>query len=388
MKFVRTDELKAGMRLAKPIYNKTGVLLYERDSQLTTPAIKSIRNFGLIGVYILEPAEPAPPLSEEDLKFEQYQTIYMFRLRECLDLMMKRRKMDNLVPFLEDILMHYGSLDHRVNFNQNLRSAEDFMYKHAISTALLVAMMTSHLGFTHTKQLSMVAAALFYDVGYRYVPKTILEKGDNLDPGDQDIIQKSLEQGLNFLPMYQNDYDFMPQAVVLCAAYVYSTNPARDMNPDDDIRGMMRVLKVADQFDRKTAMNLGHEPESEIMAMKYLKSHPQEFHPDIVSVLAECIHIVPHAASVDLLGGDKGIVLVENPDDFMHPVILRLSDNQIYDLSKPSVARKIQIVDIMKTMDNRVVIDKEGLQQFVPDHRLKELTSKFNRKLSESKENS
>jgi hypothetical protein len=160
------------------------------------------------------------------------------------------------------------------------------------------------------------------------------------------------------------------------------------MNPDDDIRGMMRVLKVADQFDRKTAMNLGHEPESEIMAMKYLKSHPQEFHPDIVSVLAECIHIVPHAASVDLLGGDKGIVLVENPDDFMHPVILRLSDNQIYDLSKPSVARKIQIVDIMKTMDNRVVIDKEGLQQFVPDHRLKELTSKFNRKLSESKENS
>jgi hypothetical protein len=124
------------------------------------------------------------------------------------------------------------------------------------------------------------------------------------------------------------------------------------------------------------------------MGMKYLKSRPQEFHPDIVAVLAECIHIVPHAASVDLSTGDKGIVLVENPEDFMHPVILRLSDNQIYDLSRPSVAKKIQIVDIMKTMDNRVVIDKEALQQFVPDHRLKELTSKFNRKLSESKDNS
>ena len=56
MKFVRTEDLKAGMRLAKPIYNKKGVLLYERNSALTAPGIASAKNFGLIGVYILEPA--------------------------------------------------------------------------------------------------------------------------------------------------------------------------------------------------------------------------------------------------------------------------------------------------------------------------------------------
>ena len=44
MKFVRTEDLKAGMRLAKPIYNKNGVLLYERNSALTAPGIVSIRN--------------------------------------------------------------------------------------------------------------------------------------------------------------------------------------------------------------------------------------------------------------------------------------------------------------------------------------------------------
>ena len=50
MKFVRTEDLKAGMRLAKPIYNKKGVLLYERNSALTAPGIASAKNFGLIGV--------------------------------------------------------------------------------------------------------------------------------------------------------------------------------------------------------------------------------------------------------------------------------------------------------------------------------------------------
>lgn len=82
MQFVKTADLKPGMRLAKPIYNKMGVLLYERDTKLTVQGINSIENFGLIGIFILEPAEPLPPLTREDLEFEQFQTIYMFKLKE------------------------------------------------------------------------------------------------------------------------------------------------------------------------------------------------------------------------------------------------------------------------------------------------------------------
>ena len=39
MQFVKTADLKPGMRLAKPIYNKMGVLLYERDTLLTMQGI-------------------------------------------------------------------------------------------------------------------------------------------------------------------------------------------------------------------------------------------------------------------------------------------------------------------------------------------------------------
>ena len=58
MHFVKTEELKTGMRLARPIYNKKSILLFDRNSLLSVQAIESIRNFGLIGVYVLEPAEP------------------------------------------------------------------------------------------------------------------------------------------------------------------------------------------------------------------------------------------------------------------------------------------------------------------------------------------
>ncbi len=69
MLFVKSDDLKTGMRLARPIYNKNGVLLYERNSKLTMQGIMSIKNFGLIGIYILEPAEPVPPMTQADIDF-------------------------------------------------------------------------------------------------------------------------------------------------------------------------------------------------------------------------------------------------------------------------------------------------------------------------------
>ena len=73
MHFVRTEDLKTGMRLARPVYNKKSILLFDRNSLLSLQAIESIRNFGLIGVYVLEPAEPLPPLTQEDLEFERFQ---------------------------------------------------------------------------------------------------------------------------------------------------------------------------------------------------------------------------------------------------------------------------------------------------------------------------
>ena len=68
MIFVKRDDLKTGMRLARPIYNKNGVLLYERNSRLTAQGLNSIKNFGLLGVFVLEPAEPVPPMTKDDIE--------------------------------------------------------------------------------------------------------------------------------------------------------------------------------------------------------------------------------------------------------------------------------------------------------------------------------
>jgi len=382
MQFVKTKELRPGMRLAKPIYNKTGVLLYERNSRLTPPAINSIHNFNLIGIYILEPAEPALPLSREDLEFEQAQTVYTFKMRDIFENIYKREPIKKLEDLIEDVCNRYGSLDHRVNFNQNHRSADDFMYKHAISTAVLTAMIAQHIEISEEEYRALITAAFLYGFGYRFVPRNILSKEDTLTEDEQAVIQSALEKGYIFLEASNEPLNYFKTAVSIINCHLLSARPNAPQ-PDfpDTVLLLAEILKVAIQFDLMTGMMMGHKPESEIIAMNYLREHKTEYNEAIVSILAQCIHIIPAGASVDLSTGDKAIVLVENPKNYMEPVILRLYDNQIYDLSDPQVSRRFQIIDLMKTMDNRVEIDEDTLKQFHADEHIKELTEKFRKKI-------
>ena len=104
MQFVKTESLKMGMRLARPIYNKDGVLLYERNSKLTYQGMKSIKNFGLIGIYILEPAEPVPPMSAEDIEFERFQTMSVFAIKEELGRILQTKKAPKIQVIASNII--------------------------------------------------------------------------------------------------------------------------------------------------------------------------------------------------------------------------------------------------------------------------------------------
>lgn len=383
MQFVKSDELRPGMRLAKPIFNKTGVLLYERNSKLTTPAINSIRNFQLIGVYVLEPAEPLLLLSREDLEFEQAQTVYTFKMRDIFENIYRREPMKKLEDLIEDVCKRYGNLDHRVNFNQNIRSGDDFMYKHAISTAILTAMIAQHINISENDYRALITAAFLYGFGYRFVPRHILSKESDLSEAERITIQSGLEKGLVFLEASSESLSYYKTAVSIIYCHILESRP--DVTkPDfsDTVLLLAEILKVAKQFDLLTGMMMGHKPESEIMAMNYLRDHTNEYNESIVSILAQCIHIIPAGASIDLSTKDKAIVLIENPKDYMKPVILRLSDNQIYDLSDVEVSKNIQIVDLMKTMDNRIEIDEDTIKLFHADERIKEMTEKIKNKYS------
>ncbi len=364
MKFVKSDELKLGMRLAKPIYNRDGVMLYERNSKLTRQGIVSIQNFGLIGVYILEPAEPVPPMSKEDVEFERFQTMAVFSIKEILDAISKQKEAKGIYQFANQIIKRYGNLNHRINFIQNLRSTEDYVYKHSVNTAILAAMMSHRLKLEFKQQLDVVVAAILHDVGSLLIPVHIRRKrkSEITEEDEKKIRTYHYAAG----QLIDSDYDMdsdVKRMVKGLIMELHTGSENEDDKPKAQILGL-EILKVAYAFDTMTAMNFNEEPTSEITALRYLLDETNGFDQRVVHALIESVNILHPGVCVELTNGDKGLVVKGNDGDVLAPMILSFKDNTIYNMADPSVVKMIQIKDIMKTMDNRHVVDREMLEKY------------------------
>lgn len=320
MLFVRTNELKPGMRLARPIYNKNGVLLFERDTKLTMQGIYSVKNFGLIGIYILEPAEPVPPMSEDDIAFERFQTMAIFSLKEIFETIEAGKRANTLPTFVSEIMKNYGHMERKINFMQNLRSKEDEVYKHSLNVAILVALISNRMHMTNQEQIKLIMAALLHKTEYTSF---------NLDEEVKKII-------------LQMNYKLNAQ------------NEKKDCSP---ISQMAEVLLTAYIYDNMTAMKLNEEPQSEVAAIRYLMDPENKMSKDAVWGLIDSINILTPGICVELTNGEKGLILTENKSNILRPVVLCFKDNKLVNLYYDNVFKEVQIKDIMKSMDNRFIMD-------------------------------
>lgn len=359
MKFVKTEELRIGMILAKPIYNKKGVLLYDRNSKLTQQGIESVNNFGLIGIYILEPAEPLPPMSEDDIEFEKFQAVEVFAIVDELQSIAKNAKQVKIYNVAQSIIRAYGRLDHKINFIQSLRSSNDFVYKHSLNVAILCAMISHQMNIKPTEQEELVVAAICHACGFvssdeRNRPTCIPE-----DPNEYKRMEYS---GIARIDEVFVSTPAIKRTVLQSLKEIQAFNGNGDY-VQGKVVNSAKILIVADTYDTMTAMNSqGETPYSEIATLKHFMEHPEIYDVDVVEALTNSINFLAEGCCVELSNGEKGLVLASNPKDILRPMVLCFSTNKIVDLAQTAFYGDLEIVDIMKTLDNRHVMDMSLLE--------------------------
>ena len=369
MLFVKRDELKTGMRLARPIYNRDGVLLYERNSKLTAQGIVSIKNFGLIGLFILEPAEPVPPMTQADIDFERFQTMSVFSIQDELNRILKTQRLNKMPMIAANIIKNYGNLGEKINFVQNLRSREDYIYKHSLNVAILCALISRTLRMRADEQLETVQAAIVHDIGKLGLPKHLLDEG-TVTLEERTNAQEAEVRGHTLI---ENAFS-SPNVKRICSqAYRIreSLRTGEDVTSMKMLNGA-KVLAVAEAYDTMTAVQVEKAPESEVAVIKHLIGRPNTYDSMVVTGLIRAINILVPGVSVELNTREKAVVITANEQNVLEPMILMFGDNTVRDLSDRKTYGDMEIKDIMKTMDNRHVMDidmlrKNGFQVKEPD---------------------
>lgn len=356
---LKPDELKRGMKLARPIYNKQGVLLYDYNTKLTRQNVQSIQNFELMGVFVLEPTEPVPEITDEERRFERFQTISMFALKDELDSLSNNKGLKNIENLAAKIIKMYGNLGHKINFMGSMRSPEDYVYKHSLSVAVLCAVISANMGMSHTEQMDVVMAALLHETGKAMIPAGIRDKKEELSE-DEMLLLNRLEIDAN---------ELISQDVNLSsAAKVILGQNFRELSgkglPENKMLEGTRVLRIADIFDSMTEMGSGNERHSHVAVIKFFLSELQHYGERGVAALIKGVNILNPGVCVELSNGIRALVIKENESNILRPMVLGLDDNQVYDLSNDRLFSVLQIKDILKTMDKRVKLSEDFISQF------------------------
>lgn len=360
MIYVKAEDLKVGMRLARPIYNKKGTLLYGRNDKITKQGIESVKNFGLIGLYILEPAEPLPPMSEEEIEFERFQTVGVFSIKGDLDAIMQNKSPANLIKQADELISRFGNLYHKISFNQNLRSPEDYVYKHSLNVAILSALISHRAGFGVVEQTEVVVAALLHDLGKLKLKPALKGKTETLNDEEMAVVARAVITGVDKI---SNAYN-LPAGVKGTLMQLCQLQYLPE-NAPDKISDVVKVLMVANAYDEYTAMQLDIDPHTEVEAIRMLQSRPDLYDPAMVRHLVNSVKILYPGVCVELTNFEKGLVLNENINDILKPIVLGFTHNQVYNLDNDSVFAEVQIKNIMKTMDNRIKVDPERLKEYM-----------------------
>lgn len=362
MRFVRTDDLTKGMRLAKPVYNRNGVLLYDRNTKLTKQGINSIQNFGLIGIYILEPTEPLPPMTEEDIEFERFQTMSVFGIKEDLQNINKGKNAANINNISNIIIKNFAKKTYKANFQQNHRSCEDYIYKHSLSVAILSTLMCERLDVPFEDMKNVVYAALIHDVGKLNVPSSINVKKE-LTEDEKNTVLAQEKLGVKNISGF--DVAMLnPEVKKLVAQKFELQNSNMDKEKMETYPLIARILQAAEEYDGLTAMKLGEDPVSDIVAIRKMDSSGI-YSEELMNALLDSLKILTPGVCIELSNGTSGLVIKGNSKDVFKPMVLCFNDNQLYDFEQSNVRETIQIKDAMKTLDKRVKIDPALIEEYM-----------------------
>lgn len=241
---------------------------------------------------------------------------------------------------------------------QNLRSSEDYIYKHVLNVAILSAIIAGQMGFPVGRINLLVKSAILHDIGALKLQQLL--DAEDLDDGTKEVVKKNTQETL----ARYGDLDEEVPRLIIQMQELYTSESDAEIPAALKESVNANILYVADAYDRMTAMKSFEEPTSEVKAVRELLADEERYNKKIVNALIHGISILYPGVCVELSNGEKGLVITENEDNIFEPTVLDFRNNNLYDLSDPSVKQTIEIADVMKTMDNRIKLDKSLLEEY------------------------
>ncbi len=355
MRFVSTNHLRPGSKLAADLTYGKGRVLLRKGKMLTASLIRKIGYLGYQGVYIEDDLSEGLDIYDvisSDLRMKasiELQNLF-YNVEHNISTNAKKhiRSVKSLArDIVDEILSNRQTMINIID----LRNYDDYTYNHSLNVTVLSVVLATELKMNRDTIYELAVGALVHDTGKMFIHKDILNKPGKLTPDEFAQIKKHSELGFKYL-CDNLDIPGSSKIAALQHHEQYDGNGYPSGLAGNAIHLFGRIISVADVYDALSSDRPYRKAMLPSDAVEYIMSgYGTMFDPAIVTALTKKIAPYPIGTCVLLSTGETGIVVKNYESTILRPIVKLIVDskptNKYIDLTNDRSALHITVKEIV-----------------------------------------
>ncbi|MCY6371009.1 HD-GYP domain-containing protein [Clostridium ganghwense] len=347
MRYVPANCLREGMKLARNVYSKSGIVLLAKDVVLTKKYIEDIHKLVINGVYIEDSL--SENIKIENVISEELRVGAVKTIKDIYNNPSSIVKSLDLVEIMAKNMMDQILANKSIMINMiDIKSFDDFLYSHSVNVGVLSAVIGIALNLDEVKLEKLITSAMLHDIGKVFIPRAILNRQENLTDKEKEIMNSHAEKGYRYIKKYYN-IPVTSYVGILQHHERYDGKGYPDGKKGENISLFGRIICLCDAYDNLISEMPNKKAYLPSDAIEYIMAYNGSiFDPKLVKLFLRKVAPYPLGTIVKLSTGKKAIVMENNEECSTRPVVKILENGEVYDLTGDWNLRNITIIGVEK----------------------------------------
>ena len=351
-KFMRTRQLKPGMKIDQSIVDRLGRNLVARGAILDEYVIDSLLKLGVMNVYIqegeMDPDEekviisPAAQEKIEKLHTEDRSKVTLSasvraRVAEGIQYIYNNADNGDLADatnsITNDLLDAIDSNDAIAIDIGELKTSDEYTFKHSVDVATIAMILGKQQGLSKREVYELGVAGLLHDVGKTKVPLDILNKPARLDDNEFEVMKQHSVFGYRMLQESPDFSKAISMAVLQHHEKINGLGYPMGVK-DPQITPFAKILSVADIYDALITERPYKPAFSQRDAVEMIMSMTGELDMKAMKSFLESMILYPVGSIVELSNGEKAKVVRNSPYYILRPTVVGVKSGRVYELGE------------------------------------------------------
>lgn len=361
-KYMRTRQLKPGMKLDHPVVDRLGRNLVARGAELDEYMINSLLQMGIMSVYVQivtpEEEEESIPVSAaaekniEKLRTEDRSKVTLSasvreRVAQGIQFVYNnphsKECTDATAHIADDLLDAINQNDAIAIDISALKTSDEYTFKHSVDVATIAMIVAKQQGLSPLQIHEIGVSGLLHDVGKTQVPIDILNKPSRLDDAEFTVMKQHSLYGYQILKDRPEVSPQISLGVLQHHEKINGTGYPLGVK-ESKICPYAKILSVADIYDALVTERPYKSAYSQRDAVEMIMSMTMELDITAMKSFLESMILYPVDSIVELSNGEKARVVHNIPHYILRPTVVGLTSGKVYALGEDLACANIIIL--------------------------------------------